>query len=317
MVKWEKFNLTSNDWNEKLINLTYFSIYQSYEWGEIKRKEGWSVVRFNDTSSKKDSMVQVLYKVMPLKIVVFWIPGGILSKNISFDFSKLAKEFGCIFYYVRVSFLDSELKENIIIKNGWKTPFKYLSNNLTMKLDLTTPEEEIFKNMSSNWRHNSKRFFKNGNYIEKWESPDAEELFELYKKFEKLKNLNQQHSLELIKGVVSNFKDDLVVYVAKNSNNELLALRGYIKKGITAFDWYAITTEKGRNAYASYGLCWFVIKNAKSLGLNLYDFSGVDPKNNCGVFNFKKGTGAKLIKYPGEFEKSNFPGLRILANCKI
>lgn len=317
MVGWEKSHFSKENWNERLVQLPFYSVYQSYEWGEIKKSEGWSVIRLNNNTSNLESMVQIFYKIMPMKIAVFWIPGGILGKSISINFSKLTSQLGCIFYYVRVSFQDPNLDANLILSQGWKKPIKSISNNLTMKLDLTSTKDEISKNLSSNWRHNSKRFFKKGNFIEVWEKPKAEELFDFYNIFESFKNLKQQHSLRSIRGVISNFKEDLVVYVAKSPENELLALRGYVKKGHTAFDWYAITTEMGRSLYASYGLCWFMIQNAKSLGLTMYDFSGVDPINNSGVFNFKKGTGANLIEYPGEFERSNLPGLRFLASCKI
>ena len=43
-----------------------------------------------------------------------------------------------------------------------------------------------------------------------------------------------------------------------------------------------------------------------------YDLSGVDFKKNIGVYNFKKGTGAKLIKCLGEWEYSNFPLLTFI-----
>jgi lipid II:glycine glycyltransferase (peptidoglycan interpeptide bridge formation enzyme) len=33
-----------------------------------------------------------------------------------------------------------------------------------------------------------------------------------------------------------------------------------------------------------------------------YDMSGVDPVNNKGVYDFKKGTGAQDLQYLGEWE---------------
>ena len=48
-----------------------------------------------------------------------------------------------------------------------------------------------------------------------------------------------------------------------------------------------------------------------------YDLNGVNPSANLGVYNFKKGTGAKLIEEIGEFEWSNNFILKSLVNFKV
>jgi lipid II:glycine glycyltransferase (peptidoglycan interpeptide bridge formation enzyme) len=44
---------------------------------------------------------------------------------------------------------------------------------------------------------------------------------------------------------------------------------------------------------------------------------GIDPENNKGVYHFKKGTGAKEIRYLGEWEWSNSEMFRKVANWGI
>jgi lipid II:glycine glycyltransferase (peptidoglycan interpeptide bridge formation enzyme) len=190
-----------------------------------------------------------------------------------------------------------------------------------MAIQLDRPEDEILKEMSSNWRHNLKRFEKKQVKVEQWIDPSPEQLYKYYETFESLKKLGKQHSFSSIKGVIERFKKNLVILRALDEEGNLLALRGYLFIGSRALDWYAISTELGRNCYASYGVLWHILKDAKSKGVTYYDLSGVDPINNAGVYNYKKGTGAKLVEYPGEFEVANFPfislGMNILMKKKL
>jgi lipid II:glycine glycyltransferase (peptidoglycan interpeptide bridge formation enzyme) len=64
----------------------------------------------------------------------------------------------------------------------------------------------------------------------------------------------------------------------------------------------------------SYALCWELFNRCQSLGCNNFDFNGVDPENNMGVYNFKKGTGARLVETLGEFEYSNNFVMKNLVN---
>ena len=55
----------------------------------------------------------------------------------------------------------------------------------------------------------------------------------------------------------------------------------------------------------------------KKIGVKNYDFSGIDPKNNPGVYNFKKGTGAINFASLGELEWCNSNILRYFINLII
>ena len=44
-----------------------------------------------------------------------------------------------------------------------------------------------------------------------------------------------------------------------------------------------------------------LIQACKNAGVEHYELMGVDFENNEGVYHFKKGTGARLIEYLGEW----------------
>jgi lipid II:glycine glycyltransferase (peptidoglycan interpeptide bridge formation enzyme) len=312
MVEWQKFDDSQSEWNSLLAEMPFFSIYQSYEWGEIKKNDGWKIIRLVDQNKK--SMAQILYKKLPFNIFFFWCPGGVLGEELEVDFRYLKRELKFSFYYFRVSFHDFKLALDKIFKSNYTKPTYSLNSNQCMILNLSPSSEELLMAMSSNWRHNLKRFEKKKINVERWDRPNALELYEYYNKFEKMKGLSRQHSLNSIQGVIEKFQERLVILKASNENGELLALRGYLYMGDRALDWYAITTDLGRVFYASNGVCWLTLLDAKARGIKVYDFSGVDPVNNVGVYNFKKGTGAKLVNYPGEYETSSVNLVNFLIN---
>lgn len=317
MVNWSIFKETEQNWNHTLVSLPFFSIYQSYQWGEIKKEDGWEVIRF----ATDNSIAQVFLKRLPFGGGFFWCPGGILGEKKNLNLNLFKKELGVRFFYFRCSFHQPDLNKAVIYSFGWKKSTFSINGNQSMAINIERDENDILKEMSSNWRHNLKRFEKKNINVVHWENPDPEVLFGYYEKFENFKGLKQQHSYASIKGVIEKFKNQLVILRASDEEGNLLALRGYIFLGKRALDWYAISTEQGRSCYASYGVLWRMLKNAKERGITTYDLSGVDPVNNAGVFNFKKGTGAELIEYPGEFEISNIPllsfGMNILMKKKL
>ena len=54
-----------------------------------------------------------------------------------------------------------------------------------------------------------------------------------------------------------------------------------------------------------------LIKESINRGCKEYDLSNIDPINSMGVYNFKKGTGGKIIQTLGEFEWTNSIFLKI------
>ena len=122
-----------------------------------------------------------------------------------------------------------------------------------------------------------------------------------------------EEALKLEKGVINKLsKNDIKFFECRNDKNYLISIRIVGIKFFKGFDILAATNSEGRKVYASYGIFWEIIKYFKYLKLQNYDLSGVDEKNNKGVYNFKKGTGANLILCQGEWETAKIPLM-----CKI
>ena len=74
---------------------------------------------------------------------------------------------------------------------------------------------------------------------------------------------------------------------------------------------------EARKVYASHATLWAMLDHCSRLGLCDYDLSGVDPVGNKGVFDFKHGTGARLVECLGEWEWAALPGLRRAVNWLV
>ena len=134
---------------------------------------------------------------------------------------------------------------------------------------------------------------------------------------ESTKGLSEQFSEKDILNIINEFSEKLLLYYATNSNGDLLGLRGALLLGNKAVDIMAATSVAGRNTYSSYILFWELTKKCKALGVKNYDMGGINKINNKGVYNFKKGTGAKEIKYLGEYEMATSNLLRTMTNLII
>ena len=79
----------------------------------------------------------------------------------------------------------------------------------------------------------------------------------------------------------------------------------------------AVTTPAWRKAYSSYEVFWKLCQELHNRGVARLDLSGIDPVNNVGVYNFKKGTGAAAVTYLGEWECSRPTIIRNVASTVI
>ena len=83
-----KNSLNHTQWNEALLQFKEYNIFQSYEWGELKKSEGWEPLRI--TVSDNDCMELTLIAQIVMKKVfginIAWCPGGplIITEAVSY-----------------------------------------------------------------------------------------------------------------------------------------------------------------------------------------------------------------------------------------
>jgi hypothetical protein len=307
-------------WDSLLLKHSDFTIYQSYAWGEHRAKFGWQPLRLvlqEDNEIKV--MAQVLLRRFPLSIGLAWIPGGPIGKIESWGKHfqhAISQVTGLKFVYCRINSMHSYFQddESMLLEEGWVRSRYTINSGLSLNYFPSNDEGTRMLQCSKNWRHNLRRATKRKIHSYLWENPHPAEMIAAYSKMEEHKQLKQQTSLEQIESIRAAFGSNCILVRCDDEEGNLLAFRGALLLGGKGWDMYAATTPEGRKLYASHSAFWELMTQCSIKKIKWYDMSGVDPIKNPGVANFKKGTGARDLKYLGEWEYSNSIILRRLAN---
>jgi lipid II:glycine glycyltransferase (peptidoglycan interpeptide bridge formation enzyme) len=105
--------------------------------------------------------------------------------------------------------------------------------------------------------------------------------------------------------------------LAQAADGELLAAALVFRMGATAWYLYGASSSRRRELMPAYAVQWEAIRLARAAGCTLYDFRGVSgdlsPENPLyGLYRFKRGFGAELVEYVGEWDLVLRPARQLL-----
>ena len=309
-------------WNDALAQFPDCNVHQSFEWGEYRRRSGVTPMRWAavDDAGTVRSLFQgmLVRKVGNVGVVVGdGGPVGDLEGSLHLLQDAVASSLGLKHLYCRIYPKRPYCAEDALLFKtcGWQRALATFSSGWSMALDLKRDPPDILADFSKNHRKNLRKAAKTDLVLEPWREPDPAQIVALYREMESLKDLGQQFAEGDIKEVLETFGDNLILYRATDPHGATLSLRGCLTVGGSALDWFAATSEAGRQTPASHALLWALLQACKARGVELYDLNGIDPANNPGVFRFKKGTGAQPLEYLGEWDWATSETLRLAMNA--
>lgn len=320
-MNWTQYEGDSAGWDARVEALGG-GFYQSHGWGEVRRIAGWQPLRLLAIANNQDVAAANILVRRHMGIPVCWIPGGPVGPASCYDASfrkALARFTGARLLYCRMSLLreDRNDEASVLQGAGWRRPAIRMSSGLTMLYSLEGDSSERMARASGNWRHNLKRSGRHGLRVEHWPNPDPAEMSALYREMEGLKSLAVQHSEAELRAMLENMGNQIAIFRCVDSEGKLLALRAAGLFGDTAWDLLAAAGAAARKVYASHATLWALLEHCRTLGMLHYDLSGVDPVGNKGVYDFKQGTGARLVECLGEWEWATLPGMRLGVNLAL
>ncbi|MBU1446565.1 peptidoglycan bridge formation glycyltransferase FemA/FemB family protein [Patescibacteria group bacterium] len=179
----------------------------------------------------------------------------------------------------------------------------------TTIIDLTKSLDEILANMKQKGRYNIRLAEKKGVKIRKSEPSNAVQFEKDIDSYYKI--LDETTKRDSFCGHGKKFYSDMVrilgekgagaLYIAEYEGEAIAGLIAtfYEKQAIY---YYGASSDKHRNVMAPYLLQWHVIKEAKTRGMESYDFLGIAPpgaKNHPweGVTGFKMKFGGEIVQY--------------------
>lgn len=312
------------EWDAALPEFPACNFYQSYGWGECKRRLGWTIRRGSVMADGKPvAMAQCLVRnFKPLQTILAWVPGGPAGtpEGCLRLGQALQREYGKRTFLIRVGILDEESEERKrqMVAAGWRPALAPVGHPVTFQLDLTPEEEARRQALSGNWRHNLARGEARGGYIEIIDARcSLKPLWAVFEDMSRLKRFVAWPGLQELEAMREALGPRMTLAVAVDEQGMPCAARAFAQIGSLAYDLVAAVSEAGRRRYAGYLLMWRLLEIARSRGVTVYDLSGADPRRAAGVFHFKKGLGGRLVPLMGEWEWATAEWLRWGVNFAI
>jgi hypothetical protein len=326
-LEWTVWNGTSSEWNKTIGHFDDVNVYQTSEWADHKSTSGWSVVRLvcKADGARVITAAQCLYRSGPISTVVVWVPGGPVG-----DLNKVTPKFVALLkshlntklIYVRIAVMRSSDH----VTAGQLASYKWNKSTTTIGtksslVHLLDAEESIrLTRCSTNWKRNLKRSTKIQSYPYVWQKPDSTSLSSAYQEmndYKQIEGVSLSRTALDLQSAIDVFGDKLILVRSDDADGNALAIRGAICFGDTAWDYIAITTPAGRKTYASYAVFWALAESCFQSGMHRFDLGGIDPINNRGVYDFKKGTGSFQVDYEGEWDSASPRWFRAVASRLI
>jgi len=306
-MTWQHFSGGDSQWDDLVTDLGSSSPYQTSAWATFRRSSGWNHLRLVTNGNR--SAIQLLCKRIVTANIV-WAPGGPVGTATDGELSELptviAMHSRSAVQYLRIS--DFRIAEpqrhQQYITAGWRQPRSTMSTAQTLVRQLGDAAS-LHALYSKNWSRNLRRGEERGIIADVWQSADSAEIARLHQSVVETKGLatsDWRTQTDDVSRLVACFGNRLVLVKATDTAGTLLAMRGAVVIGVRGFDFLAATTIEGRKLYASNVALHHLLNVLVTRGITSYDFGGVDPQGNKGVYDFKHGAGGTDHSYVGEFE---------------
>lgn len=296
-----------NAWRAYLNQAGIANLYNSWEWGEYKSRTGWSVSRLLVKGRSASQPIGALQlqtrKLGPARIHL--LQGGVCladpGEDVCAEILQALQD-----KYLRLGWADfllvnyyesaSDIYTRSMLKLGY---LPHLGNKMySFYVRFDGSGQDVERQLTRNWRHNLKRATKNSELSVRWCESEAEReaaflaLSEMYEKLRERKSFAGAVDTAKIKDVV--VRDSNFLIVVAEVEGKPVAIRIGYRSSNCVRDFLAASNGMAVKNYANYLLLWTLIKKAESLGLHGFECGGIDPLENAGVYNFKRGLGAEL-----------------------
>jgi len=324
-------------WNQALLNLPAPHLLQTSEWAALKAEVGWQSIQktWKGNNEEITAAASILKRtIKPFKtgpsVSILYIPRGpildwddtMLCGRVFSDLEDICRQERAIFIKT-----DAEIPlgtgipgsetafENpvgsraleLLERRGWKTSPEQIQFRNTMILDLQGDEESWLKRMKQKTRYNLRLAQKNGVIVRQAGSEELPGLYQMYAETSVRDGFvirEQGYYLDVWQRFINAGKAFPLVAEVEGESVAGLVLFVFGKR---AWYLYGMSTEKHREKMPNYLLQWEAMRLARSLGCDAYDLWGAPDQFDAtdrlfGVFRFKEGLGAQVVRTPGALD---------------
>lgn len=305
------------DYNRFVAGQETGSFLQSWEWGEWQVKLGHAVKRFSitDQDGRHVGVAQFLKMSLVGKYYYWYAPyGPVLSPEFRKDnIQALVQE------------LQKQFPDTLFVRIEPMKPFENLSTfankttniqpAITMVVDVRKSDEQLLAGMHSKTRYNIKVAERHGVEIQKelvvtpgygLYVQEAVNLIVQTQTRQGYRGHSKEYYYNLIDFfAIHNGNSDLKIHIYKAlCKKQLLASGLMIDFGATRMYLYGGSSDEHRNVMAPYLLHYQAMRDARELGLTMYDLGGseVASGGERGFTRFKQGFGGRVVTYAGAYD---------------
>jgi lipid II:glycine glycyltransferase (peptidoglycan interpeptide bridge formation enzyme) len=332
-------------WNAALRGLPHAHFLQTWEWGDFKQATGWQAKRclFHNEAAEVIALASLLMRrVGPLKLMyvpkgpIFATPDGPYTGAVLEYLEHTARR-GGIWLKIDPDIIaarglppDSPYQDSqrpnrpddngqqflkILQIRGWRYSTSQVQFRHTFYTDLSLSEEALLGQMNQATRRKIRQAEKNRVMIRIAENEaDLKALFDLYQ-------LTSQRQGFLIRPW-EYYQELWQKFWQVGMAHILLAeVDNQLAGGVILFHfgqrvWYfnGMSSNDHRDSQANFALQWAAIRWAKAQGYQIYDWWGapdnfVESDPMWGVYRFKDGFGAELVRHIGAWDYVPYPPL--------
>lgn len=302
---------SKEQWEGFLLATQEKTFLHSWNWGEFQEQMRGKIWRLGLFEGEKLYAVAQIVRVSAKRGIFLLVPHGPIGEERKEEVLRilveklkmLANKEGANF--IRMNPIWKRTQENNLLFNvlGCRNAPLQMHPEASWKLDISLPEEELFRNMRKTTRYLIKKAQENKDIVIS-QSKNPEDL----KRFSELHNIvsKRQHfvpfSLEYLQTEFDSFaKDNQVTLFQGMYKGEVAASSFVVFWSGIGFYHHAVSLPQFAKFSVPYLLQWEAIKEAKRRGCLLYDFWGyVDPKSShpwAGPTLFKMGFGGNAHEY--------------------
>jgi len=329
--------MAESNWDDMIVSLPGAHVLQTSEWAEIKQDVGWRSIPliWKDSDQQIAGAANLLIRtVQPFgfgpKVSIGYIPRGPmldwadtnLRREAIDQIEQKARTEGLIFVK-----MDPEIeigrgipghedsKEDqlgILVTEelshrGWKRSDEQVQFKNTAVLDLKGSEEEWLKRMKQKTRYNLRLSQRNGASVRVANDNELELLYNMYAQTAQRDGFiirEEEYYLRVWKRFIEAGKAEALIAEVEGNPVAGLVLFFFGKR---AWYLYGMSSPSHREKMPNYLLQWEAMRSAKAHGCGIYDLWGApdvfdqnDPM--FGVFRFKEGLGATVVRTAGAWD---------------
>ncbi len=329
------------NWHSILEQLPDPHLLQSWPWGALKEKYGWTAERLAwQQFGRPTAAAQILFRThraagIPLTVgycprgpVLDWSNAALRAACLS-AVAASARRRGAIFVKIDpglpIGFGDPDSPEGTtdpagtavaeeLRASGWRISQEQIQFRNTFTLNLGSSEDELLAGMKQKTRYNIRLAERRGVAVRPGGPEDLGLLYRLYAETALRDGFAMRSP--------AYYGDAWGSFIAEGMAQPLLAeiegqpVAGLVvfKFGATAWYLYGMSRDQSREHMPNYLLQWEAIRWARAQGCTTYDFWGapdrLTPTDKLwGVYRFKEGFGARLVRTSGAWDLPLRPGL--------